>query len=991
MTPDEVRLRRATKNILELVSYIGTQSISAPVVESVPDKSEVTTHTPVKETEPNATVNSLHEGYSSSERPKASHQTQRKKKGKAAVVSWDLGHNPAGRALVLYRLLEKDWDVELIGPIWSRYGTALWEPLRESDLNIRSFGCKDLMDFVPKAELLSSAGGYDLVYVCKPRLPSIFLGGLISQSSNCPLIVDVDDFELSFFQSELYSSIEELEIQGYSALEEPYEELATRYCQTLVKEFDAVTVSNISLKRRFKGSLIRHASDEADFKYSDDAREIARSRLGARDDEFVLLFVGTPRPHKGVIPIIEALEEIDDPTIVFHIVGDITDSRFKKELESFKKANVVFHPNCDFSELPRILPAADLVPLIQDVDHPISEYQIPAKISDATSMGIPVIMTATPPVEDLILTGGVYRVEAENLSEEILNVRSKINSGEICRADIRKFFTDELSYAVNRARLQQVIESVENQHRCSSVSLNKMLEIVRRIYREKRSQDLSLSAQSAVQMFNATQSISKTSVPIQENHDGVRLLASENSDYKTISSYRNDSSKLKWIRSKINVCKYYFNRTKPRYNGKYDIAFFWKQNDSGIYGRRSDMVFRYLKESGRVRSIVQFDAPIAINTIEQQLKECESLVASESVGQQGLILRNLYDRSLGLLDDDISLSRTFVSSARKKVGKLLGKDVPSKKEYAEYVKQQLYSNGMDPSTTIAWFCPVIWEAPMLIKKLGFAALVSDLIDDQRAWNSSNVSYKNKLESNYLETLSESDLVFANCESLANAFSDTVDRIHVIPNGAENISGYGMQSMPEGIVFPDGPVIGYVGNLRDRIDWLLLHNVVKALPNVSFVFIGPTSNNENARELEKHRNVFMTGVIPYDEMVHCMVRFNVGILPHLNNQLTARMNPLKVYNYFSAGLPIVSTEVENLAQFGSRLKVARDDAEFVAAINAALELGKDNNSIHWEATMSEISWAKRVDTMLNVMDRSLLGKLCQYESIDENNFTTRKIA
>ena len=109
MTPDEVRLRRATKNILELVSYIGTQSISAPVVESVPDKSEVTTHTPVKETEPNATVNSLDEGYSSSERPKASHQTQRKKKGKAAVVSWDLGHNPAGRALVLYRLLEKDW------------------------------------------------------------------------------------------------------------------------------------------------------------------------------------------------------------------------------------------------------------------------------------------------------------------------------------------------------------------------------------------------------------------------------------------------------------------------------------------------------------------------------------------------------------------------------------------------------------------------------------------------------------------------------------------------------------------------------------------------------------------------------------------------------------------------------------------------------------------------------------------------------------------
>ena len=30
-----------------------------------------------------------------------------RKRGRAAVVSWDLGHNPAGRAYVLYQLLKQ--------------------------------------------------------------------------------------------------------------------------------------------------------------------------------------------------------------------------------------------------------------------------------------------------------------------------------------------------------------------------------------------------------------------------------------------------------------------------------------------------------------------------------------------------------------------------------------------------------------------------------------------------------------------------------------------------------------------------------------------------------------------------------------------------------------------------------------------------------------------------------------------------------------------
>ena len=42
----------------------------------------------------------------------------------------------------------------------------------------------------------------------------------------------------------------------------------------------------------------------------------------------------------------------------------------------------------------------------------------------------------------------------------------------------------------------------------------------------------------------------------------------------------------------------------------YDLVVFWKQNDTGIYGRRQDMFLKYLARSGRVPSIVHFDHPM---------------------------------------------------------------------------------------------------------------------------------------------------------------------------------------------------------------------------------------------------------------------------------------------------------------------------------------------------------------------------------------------
>jgi len=329
---------------------------------------------------------------------------------------------------------------------------------------------------------------------------------------------------------------------------------------------------------------------------------------------------------------------------------------------------------------------------------------------------------------------------------------------------------------------------------------------------------------------------------------------------------------------------------------------------------------------------------------------------------------------MGVFDNSIVRNRTHVFSRQAKAARFLGSPVLKPDAYVRFVNEQLEEHGMRARNTVAWFCPVIPDAPNLITNVGFGSVICDLIDDQRAWDATP-EVKKRLNNSYKNTLSEADLVFANCQSLAEAMQDFAeDPIHVVPNGAERFSDYPESPVPDVLSHIKGPIVGYVGNLRDRIDWTLLHEVVSAMPDVSFVFFGPSGDNANAVSLSGYDNVHVPGVVAYDDLAFHLKAFDVGIVPHLHNQLTARMNPLKVYNYFAAGLPIVSTEVANLENLGSVLNVANTADEFISGIKAAISNKVDTHSNEWRSTMDTIAWESRVQTILDLMDQTLHQKL-----------------
>lgn len=831
-------------------------------------------------------------------RPVAAPATTQRRK--AAVIAWDLGHNPVGRAMVIYDLLARDWDVELLGPIWSRFGGKIWGPIAGSDRKVRGFACSSMVDYWPAALALASAADYDLVVVCKPRLPSLLLGALIKDRCGCPMVLDVDDFELSFFPDETTAPLDALSAAGAAALHEPYAELATRAADGVVKDADAVIVSNMALRDRFGGIMVRHARDEDDFHPDRFDRAAERAAMGMADDDFAIVFVGTARAHKGVFDIARTLAALEDKRFVLHLVGTITDKRIRAELDRHKGARIVYHPDCGFDELPAKIVAADAVVLLQDRAHPISQYQIPAKVSDAGAFGLPILVTDVPPLRDLAMQGLVQVIDAAGLGPRLQALRAERDAGLAGRKRraVREAFEQELGFRVNRERLELAIARAAKAGPGLPSSFRRLLEIAARAHADLASQSFG----------------TKPATP-----------------------------------------------AAPLRDDGFDLVMFWKQNDSGIYGRRSDMMMKHLIASGRVRRVLQIDAPMEVADLAR--------LTDPSRGSAGaLVLGNTVANQFGLRDSDSLRMRTYLWD-RKGRRAVLPHVGTSLADYPAWVKAQMDEAGINPARAFAWVCPVVFDFPAVAAHIPFRGIIGDLIDDQRNFEMSD-AYRPKITASYAATLPLFDLTFTNCAPVAQAFKALAPHVTVVPNGTERVANN--LAMPDILAKLPRPLAGYVGNLRDRIDWALLHDTALAMPDVHFAIVGGGAREGDTDALGQLANVTFTGVVPYDQVHACIRAFDVALVPHLRNALTASMNPLKVYNYFAAGRPIVSTEVDNVdTGLLDYIRFAADAPGFADEIRAALAAPRPDAKAY-AAVLDSITWDARAAAVLQAIDRWMKG-------------------
>ena len=97
----------------------------------------------------------------------------------------------------------------------------------------------------------------------------------------------------------------------------------------------------------------------------------------------------------------------------------------------------------------------------------------------------------------------------------------------------------------------------------------------------------------------------------------------------------------------------------------------------------------------------------------------------------------------------------------------------------------------------------------------------------------------------------------------------------------------------------------------------------------------------------------------------MSAFDVGIIPHRIDPYTASMDPLKLYEYLAAGLPVVTTRVAGTEALSEQVEIVESADEFVAACHRAWVRGKVESVVS-EQICRNASWALRADEMLTAV-------------------------
>lgn len=319
---------------------------------------------------------------------------------KISLLVNDLSGNCLVRTYPIAKVLERHYEIELIGPA---YAGEVFKPYQGEFHYKADYYEEGWWDtrwkrvFSLPRSIVKPLGmiSGDVVYAFKPR-PSSFGVGLLSKAlGGRPLVLDIEDWEAyDFYAASLKRNFRKLISIG-----DPANPWYMMSLEPLTKLADEITVVSNFLQNRFGGIKLPHGADSDFF----DPGRYDRERLRREwrvEDKKVVLFTGKATPHKGLKELAEALEIIGSSGVILMIVGP--DSEYLNNIKKTIAAERLMHiPPQPHVLMPEFLSLADLVVLPQ-LDTSFAAAQVPGKIFEAMAMAKPIIATKISDLPEIL-------------------------------------------------------------------------------------------------------------------------------------------------------------------------------------------------------------------------------------------------------------------------------------------------------------------------------------------------------------------------------------------------------------------------------------------------------------------------------------------------------------------------------------------------------------------------------------------------------------
>ncbi len=237
-------------------------------------------------------------------------------------------------------------------------------------------------------------------------------------------------------------------------------------------------------------------------------------------------------------------------------------------------------------------------------------------------------------------------------------------------------------------------------------------------------------------------------------------------------------------------------------------------------------------------------------------------------------------------------------------------------------------------------------------------LVYDLMDHHAGFSTNEPAMLDEERA----LLESADLVLASSAFLEAAARRHTDRVIRLPNACDYAHFSSARPAPHA-----RPVVGYYGAISDWFDGELVEKLARRRPDWDFVLVGSTWGAELGG-LPDLPNVSLEGEKPYGEIPGWLSRFDVSMIPFKRTPLTEATNPVKAYEIFAAGKPLVCVPLPELEAMSPLARLASTAEEFETEIEAALGDRGPAAAERRRAFARENTWEKRFEVMSATVSR-----------------------